>query len=47
MWEKKKDLENIKEAVVEFEWKMSTKIRLQEEVERNKNLKTGEKLDKV
>jgi len=44
---KKKDLENVKEAVVEFEGRMSTKIRYQEEVRRNENLKTGEKLGKI
>ena len=38
MWERKKDLENIKKAVAEFKERISAKVRWQKEVKRNKNL---------
>ena len=47
-WEKKEDLENVKELVAEFKERISTKVRRQEKLDmvEEKDFRKGELLEK-
>ena len=48
IWEKKKDLKNVKEVVAEFKERLNTEVRRQEKLNivEERNFKRGELLEK-